>query len=74
MKTMIVKYHEDKKLTGLDPSLIGMVDSNIYLASEPVAPSRKTSPSNSKNVIIGFFLGGVIGVLSGLIKEFWKKN
>ncbi len=49
-------------------------NSYIYLSSKPIAPTRKTSPSNAKNVIIGAIAGGIISVMIALIKEYWFKK
>jgi capsular polysaccharide biosynthesis protein len=70
-KQAIAKYYETGNTEKLVTNVIGVVDNSVYLPSPPVAPTAKISPSNSRNVIIGTFLGAVIGVLLAFIKEFW---
>lgn len=70
----IAKYYETGEFAELNDYIVRITKSNIYLPSEPVAPSRKTSPSNLRNVIIGTLLGAVVSVLIALIKEFWFKK
>lgn len=64
-------YYETGDFAKIDRTFVSITNSNIYLPSEPVAPSSKTSPSNTRNVIIGVLLGGIVSVLIALIKEFW---
>ena len=70
----IDKYYETGEFTELKSKIVRITKSNIYLPSDPVAPSRKTSPSNSKNIMIGALLGGMVSVLIAFIKEFWFKK
>jgi capsular polysaccharide biosynthesis protein len=74
MKNSIVKYNENGQFVDLESSIVSITKTNVYLPSDPVAPTRKTSPSNTKNVIIGVFIGGMIGILAVLIKEYWFKK
>lgn len=74
MKDRIVSYRETGNYGELKSQIVSVTKTNIYLPSDPVAPSNKTSPSNAKNVIIGTLLGGIIGVLVALIKEYWFKT
>lgn len=67
----VTNYYETGDFTELEDTLVSVTKTSIYLPSEPVAPSRKTSPSNAKNVIIGGVLGGMISVLIALVKEYW---
>ncbi len=48
-----------------------VVEDSIYLPSQPVAPSNKTSPSTTLNVVIGAVIGGMISVIYVLIKKYW---
>jgi capsular polysaccharide biosynthesis protein len=73
-KQAIAKYYETGNTEKLESNIIGIVNTSVYLPSPPAAPTRKTSPSNAKNVVIGGFLGGMIGVLSALIKNYWFKK
>lgn len=70
----IEEYYESGELSEINNKIVRITNSNIYLASEPVAPSAKTSPSNLRNVILGTLIGGVISVLIALIREFWFKK
>lgn len=73
-KKTVLRYYETGKATKLESSLIGVVETSIYLPSPPVAPSQKTSPSNAKNAAIGLVMGGMLGVLIALIKQYWFKK
>jgi len=44
---------------------------NVYLPSDPIAPSHKSSPNNLRNVIIGAVIGGMVGVVAVFVKEYW---
>ena len=48
-----------------------VVEDSVYLPSQPVAPSHKTSPSTMLNVVIGAVIGGMISVIYVLIKKYW---
>lgn len=67
----ISSYYDTGEFTELKSKIVRITKSNIYLPSEPVAPNRKTSPSNVRNVIIGAMLGAMVSVLIALAKEFW---
>lgn len=67
----IEKYYESGELSELETGIVRITKSNVYLPSEPVAPSNKTSPSNVRNAIIGSLLGGVVSVLIALAREYW---
>jgi capsular polysaccharide biosynthesis protein len=73
-KKAVVKYYETGRSIPLESSVIGVVETSIYLPSQLVAPSQKTSPSNVMNVAIGIVLGGMIGVMVALFKEYWCKK
>ena len=70
-KKAIAKYYETGKEVKLDSDLIGVIETSVYLPSPPVAPTHKTSPSNTTNVVIGAVLGGIIGVMIALVKKYW---
>lgn len=53
---------------------MGLVDTYMYLPSEPVAPTQKTSPRNSLNVAIGAVLGAMLGIMVALFQEYWYKE
>lgn len=73
-KKAIDKYYEIGKEAKLDSSLIGVVETSIYLPSPPVAPTQKTSPSNARNAAIGLILGGMLACGIALIREYWFKK
>ncbi len=73
-KKTIDKYYETGKEAKLDSSLIGVVETSIYLPSPPVAPTQKTSPSNAMNIAIGLVLGGMLACGIALIREYWFKK
>lgn len=70
----IDKYYETGEFKELQNKIVRITKSNIYLPSEPVAPSNKTSPSTMKNIVIGGLLGAVVSVLIAFIKEFWFRQ
>lgn len=74
VKNNIVSYYETGEFEQLESSIVSITNTNVYLPSPPVAPNHKSSPSNAKNVIIGAFLGGMIGVFITFIKECWFKR
>lgn len=69
-KEAINKYKETGKIDTLGTSIESVVNTSVYLPSQPAAPTRKTSPSNTRNIIIGGFLGGMIGVLVALTRKY----
>jgi capsular polysaccharide biosynthesis protein len=73
-KEAVGKYYDTGRTEKLMTSVIGIVENNIYLASPPVAPTQKTSPSNALNTVIGAVLGGMIGVMTALVVEYWFKK
>lgn len=70
----IAEYYQTGEFKELKSQIVRITKSNIYLPSDPITPSRKTSPSNGRNVIIGTLLGGMVGVLIALIREYWFKK
>jgi capsular polysaccharide biosynthesis protein len=70
-KQAVKKYYETGRTEKLQSSVIGIVENSIYLPSPPVVPTQKTSPSNTLNTLIGAVLGGMIGVMAALVKEYW---
>lgn len=72
----IAKYYQTGRAEKLDTSIIGVVETSVYLPSPPVAPTEKTSPSNTMNVLIGGVLGGMFALMVVFIKDYWwiKKN
>lgn len=70
----IYKYYRTGESQVLESSVIGIVETNVYLPSPPVAPTQKTSPSNALNTAIGAVLGGMLGVMAALFREYWFKK
>lgn len=68
------KYYETGQAEKLESSVIGVVETSVYLPSPPVAPTQKTSPSNALNTIIGAVIGGMLGVMVALFMEYWFKE
>jgi len=68
------KYYETGRAKKLESSVIGVVETSVYLPSPPVAPTQKTSPSNALNAVIGAVIGGMLGVMVALGKEYWFKE
>lgn len=73
LKSKVNSYKESGDYSNLETDFVRVTKTNIYLPSEPIVPSQKTSPSNSKNVIIGALLGGMVAVFVVLIREYWVK-
>lgn len=67
----VERYYKTGEFDEFNSNFIRATRSNLYLASQPVAPSRKTSPNNTLNVIVGILIGGVIAVLFAIIKDIW---
>lgn len=67
----VASYKESGDYEAFVSDVVSVTKTNVYLASEPIEPSRKTSPSNSKNVIIGALLGGMVAVFVALLQEYW---
>ncbi|WP_313345112.1 Wzz/FepE/Etk N-terminal domain-containing protein [Sedimentibacter sp.] len=70
----IYRYYRTGQAEKLESSVIGVVETNVYLPSPPVAPTQKTSPSNALNIAIGAVLGGMLGVMVALFQEYWFKK
>jgi hypothetical protein len=70
-KAGINEYYETGEYEEIANNIIRITTSNIYLVSEPAAPSRKSSPNNLRNIVIAALLGLMVSVFIGLIKEFW---
>lgn len=73
-KQAINRYYRTGEAEKLESSIISVVETSVYLPSPPVAPTQKTSPSNALNTVVGAILGGMIGVMIALFKEYWFKE
>jgi uncharacterized protein involved in exopolysaccharide biosynthesis len=47
---------------------------NIYLLTTAVEPMRKSSPRYSLNLLVGIFLGGILGVSAAVFRELTDKR
>ncbi|WP_083258643.1 Wzz/FepE/Etk N-terminal domain-containing protein [Cellulosilyticum sp. I15G10I2] len=68
----IENYYKTGEVGSLKSSVIGIVETSVYLPSPPVSPSQKTSPKNVLNVAFGIVWGGVRYCDSfdkGMVKE-----
>lgn len=74
LQNRVDSYKKSGDISKLDTDFVKVTKTNIYLPSEPVIPSNKTSPSNAKNVIIGAILGGMLAVFVVLIREYWFES
>lgn len=74
VKAEIAKYYETGDFTGINSNIVSITKTSVYLPSQPVAPSTKTSPSIAMNVIIGTLLGGMLGVMIALFRWWWKNG
>lgn len=70
----INKYYRTGEAEKLESSIIGVIDTYVYLPSAPVAPHQKSSPSITLNTAIGLVLGCIMGVIITLVKEYWYKD
>ncbi len=68
------KYNQSGKTGKIEASIMDVVDVSIYQPSEPIAPTRKSSPSTLIYTVIGGVLGGILSVFVVLFKAFWKKE
>ena len=71
VKEKIADYKSNGNWDVLNDEFKSIAKTNIYLPSEPIVPSRKSSPNNMRNVLIGAVLGGMVAVVVVFIKEFW---
>ncbi len=74
LQNRVDSYKKSGDISKLDTDFVQVTKTNIYLPSEPVIPSNKTSPSNLMNVIIGALLGGMLAVFVVLIREYWFES
>lgn len=74
IRDSITDYYTTGDFEYLGSYIVKVTDNSVYLPSEPVAPSQKTSPSNAMNVIIGTLLGGMIAVFVVLVQWWWKNG
>lgn len=74
LKMKIEEYSITDELIEASTDILGITKIYINLPSEPVAPSRKTSPSNAKNIVVGAFIGIILSFIVALIREFWFGN
>ncbi|NLB41503.1 MAG: hypothetical protein GX815_04455 [Clostridiales bacterium] len=70
----IAEYYSNRNAEENPIQMIGVVETSIYLSSQPVAPTRKTSPSNARNAVIGLGIGWMLGLAIAYVLEFWREN
>ena len=73
-KKKISKYHETDGKTPVVSDFIRAVETGIHMPSEPVAPTRKTAPSNGRNVLIGMVTGFLLSAMAVFIRKFWMEK
>lgn len=73
-KSSIADYKKTRNYDELKSEIVSVSNTNVYLPSDPIVPSRKASPSNTRNVAIGTIMGAMIGALVVLIKVYWFKS
>ena len=71
VKERIEEYKSSGKWDIVNDEFKSIAKTSVYLLSEPIAPSSKTSPNNLRNIIIGAVLGGMIAVVIVITKEYW---
>jgi capsular polysaccharide biosynthesis protein len=74
VKNDIKAYNETGQFEELGTKIVSVSKTNVYLPSDPIVPSQKISPSNTKNVFIGTLLGGMISIIIVLIRVYWLKK
>ena len=73
-KEAIAQYYETGGADNIETGLISVVETGIHMPSQPVAPTRKTSPSNARNTIIGMVIGFMVSIMVVFVREFWLKK
>ncbi len=71
-KEAIENYQNNGNKDNINIDLVSVVESNIFMPSELVAPTRKSNSSVTKNVIIGAVFGGMLGMISALLQAYNK--
>ncbi len=69
--TELNQIKENVKTNSLETNFCEVVETSVFLPSQPVAPSHKVSPSTALNTVIGALIGGMISVIYVLIKKYW---
>lgn len=70
-KESIESYKLNGEFDDFNDNFVSISKTSVYLPSDPIVPSSKASPSNSKIIIIGAILGGIISIFAVFIKEYW---
>lgn len=74
VKESLEEYKSNGNWDDSDSEFKSITKANIHLPSAPIAPSVKTSPHTLFNCIIGAVLGGMVGVVSVLVKKYWNTS
>lgn len=73
LKSKLNSYRQTDDYSDVESHFVRISKVKAYLSSEPATSGYKTSPNNTRNVIIGAFFGGIIAVFVVLIREYWFK-
>lgn len=70
----IEQYYLTGDFEPINSKIVSVIDIGISMPSQPIAPSKKTSPSNFMNVLIGAILGGMVSVLVVFFRWWWNNG
>jgi len=72
LRDLVKQYYQTGDYAVIGSEIVSVTDISLYLPSQPMAPSQKTSPSNFMNVCIGTVLGGMVAVGMVLFRWWWQ--
>ena len=72
IKDLIADYYENDSYEELSSNIVEITAGSITMPSAPIAPSQKTGPSNTKNVILATVLAGMVAVIVVLFQWWWN--
>jgi len=70
----IHQYQETGDRTGLDDSMLMVMESMVYLMEDPSYPLNPIAPKKSLTLAIALLLGLMLGVFIAFFKEYWKND
>ena len=70
----IHQYQETGDRTGLDDSMLMVMESRVYLMEDPSYPLNPIAPKKSLTLAIALLLGLMLGVFIAFFKEYWKND